>query len=104
MGVMHRKNLDGDFRANISQGGIGEPYELTPDIEILALMAAKIIGTEICGVDLLFDKNRFKICEINSTPGFRGFDKYCGTTMAREIVNYIEQKVSDGQKDINHNG
>jgi gamma-F420-2:alpha-L-glutamate ligase len=94
LGVMHRKSLNGDFRANISQGGVGEAYPLTPEIENLALSAAKMIGTEICGVDLLFSENGFKLCEINATPGFRGFDRYCGTNMADHIVDYIERKVA----------
>jgi gamma-F420-2:alpha-L-glutamate ligase len=96
MGVMHRKSINGDFRANISQGGVGERYELTPEIENLALTAAKIVGLEICGVDLLFDHTGFKICEINATPGFRGFDKYCNTHMATAITEYLEHKVCGG--------
>jgi gamma-F420-2:alpha-L-glutamate ligase len=93
VGVMLRKSLDGDFRANISQGGVGEAYELTPEIENLALTAAKVVGLEICGVDLLFDTNGFKVCEINATPGFKGFDRYCGSNMAELIVDYLESKL-----------
>ena len=94
-GVMHRRSINGDFRANISQGGVGQPYDLTPEIESMALKAAKIVGLDVCGVDLLFDHVGFRICEINATPGFRGFDKYCGTNMASMIAGYLEQRVCD---------
>jgi gamma-F420-2:alpha-L-glutamate ligase len=93
MGVMKRMSINGDFRANISQGGVGEAYELTPEIEHLALTVAKLVGLDICGVDLLFDQTGFKVCEVNATPGFRGFDRYCGTKMADEIVKYLESKL-----------
>ena len=88
-GVMHRKSLNGDFRANISQGGVGEAYSLTPEIETLALTAARLIGLDICGVDLLFADTGFKVCEVNATPGFRGFDRYCGSNMAELIADYV---------------
>jgi RimK family alpha-L-glutamate ligase len=96
IGVMHRKSLNGDFRANISQGGVGEPYALTPEIESLALTASKTLRMDICGVDLLFDHSGFRLCEINATPGFKGFDKYCGTNMASNIVEYVEQRILVG--------
>jgi len=92
IGVMHRQSVDGDFRANISQGGQGQPYTLTPEIENLALTAARVVGLEICGVDLLFDHSGFRVCEINTSPGFKGFDRYCNSNMARVIVDYIEQQ------------
>jgi RimK family alpha-L-glutamate ligase len=92
VGVMHRQSANGDFRANISQGGRGQSYTLTPEIETLALTASRVVGLEICGVDLLFDHSGFKVCEINASPGFRGFDEFCQSDMARVIVDYIEQK------------
>ena len=89
VGVMHRKSINGDFRANISQGGVGEAYPLTAKIENLALTSARLVGLDICGVDLLFGHNGFMVCEINATPGFRGFDRFCGSSMADLIVDYI---------------
>jgi len=89
VGVMKRKSINGDFRANISQGGVGESYPLTPEIETLALTVARLIGLDICGVDLLFAEQGFKVCEVNATPGFRGFDKYCGSSMAELIADFV---------------
>lgn len=100
-GVMHRSNLKGDFRANISQGGVGKKYALTPEIEKLALSVAKVIGLDICGVDLLFADQGFKVCEVNSTPGFKGFDKYCGGSMADLIADHVcNQMGNDTQINI----
>jgi glutathione synthase/RimK-type ligase-like ATP-grasp enzyme len=40
----------------------------------------------------LFDHQGFRVCEINATPGFRGFDEFCQADMAKVIVDYIEQQ------------
>jgi gamma-F420-2:alpha-L-glutamate ligase len=91
--AMKRTAPAGDFRANISHGGHGEPYEITEEIDYLARETAKTMGLDIAGVDLLFDRDGFKICEANSSPGFEGIDRYCGTDMAQRIIDYVKLKI-----------
>ena len=93
IGVMKRHAPDGDFRANISNGGYGEPFEVTSEIDYLAREAARICGLHIAGIDLLFDKDGYKICEANSAPGFEGFEKYCQVDVAARIAEYIKYKI-----------
>jgi RimK family alpha-L-glutamate ligase len=94
IGAMKRHAPEGDFRANISAGGRGEPFEVNSEIDYLAREAARICGLDIAGIDLLFDKNGYKICEANSAPGFEGFEKYCGINVAEHIAEYIKYKTS----------
>ncbi len=91
------RKTDNGFKANISKGAIGEPYELTDEIKWLASEAVKVLGLDIAGVDLLFDKDSFKICEVNCSPGFEGLEKYCNIDVAQEIVNYVKLKCSGFQ-------
>lgn len=93
IGAMKRHAPDGDFRANISNGGYGEPFEVTNEIDYLAREAARICGLQIAGIDLLFDKDGYKICEANSAPGFEGFEKYCQVDVAAQIAEYIKYKI-----------
>ena len=86
--AMKRTTPDGDFRANISSGGTGEDYAITPEIDEIAIKSTQLLGLQIAGVDLLFDRKGFKVCEVNSAPGFEGIDQYCSKDMAQEIVNY----------------
>lgn len=86
--AMKRTAPAGDFRANISHGGQGEPFEVTPEIDNIARKTAELMGLKIAGIDLLFDNDGFKVCEANSSPGFEGIDQYCGTDMAEKIVEY----------------
>ena len=91
--AMKRTGTEGDFRANISQGGTAELFEITDEVDYLARETARVLGLQIAGVDLLFDKDGYKICEANSSPGFEGMDQYCGQDMAQRIVDFIKLKI-----------
>jgi len=91
--AMKRMGVEGDFRANISQGGTAELFEITEEVDYLARETARVLGLQIAGVDLLFDKDGYKICEANSSPGFEGMDQYCGQDMAQRIVDFIKLKI-----------
>ena len=100
VGCMMRQSVDDDFRANITRGGEGIPYQITEDIEWLGGESARLLGLDIAGVDLLFDNGGYKICEINSSPGFQGMEKYTDIKVAEQIVNYIKIKL--GYTNGNH--
>jgi len=93
IGAMKRTGPEGDFRANITGGGTGESYEVTPEIDFLARETARILGLNIAGIDLLFDPRGFRVCEANSNPGFNGFEKYCGVDVADLITEYVKFKI-----------
>lgn len=90
IGAMKRTAPDGDFRANISNGGTGELYQITDEIEFIARQTAKVLDLEIAGIDLLFDSRGFRVCEANSNPGFSGFETYCHVDVADLIADYIK--------------
>lgn len=94
LGVMKRTAPDGDFRANITNGGTGESFQITPEIAEIAVNAANVLNLDIAGIDLLFDSRGFRVCEANSNPGFSGFEKYCDTDVAGAIVAFIESKLN----------
>ena len=93
VGCMMRQSTDDDFRANISRGGEGIPYEVNNQIEWLSTESAKALDLDIAGVDLLFDNGGYKICEVNSNPGFEGMEIFTKKNIAEEIVNYIKLKI-----------
>lgn len=86
---MQRRSTDGNFKANISRGGIGEAYVVTPEIEWLATETARVLHLDIAGVDLLFDGSYFKVCEANSSPGFEGLELSSDVNVAAQIYQYI---------------
>jgi gamma-F420-2:alpha-L-glutamate ligase len=92
VGAMERKARTGTFKANCSIGGTGVRYDVTPEIETLAIGIARILNLEIAGIDLLFDREGFKICEVNSAPGFEAMENFCGLDIAAEIIGFIQNR------------
>ena len=93
VGCMMRQATDDDFRANITRGGEGFPYEVNEQIEWLSSESSKALNLDIAGVDLLFDNGGYKICEVNSNPGFEGMEQYTKKNIAEEIVQFIKMKI-----------
>jgi len=94
IGCMMRQSTDGDFRANITRGGEGIPYQIDEKIEWLGGESARLLGLDIAGVDLLFSNGSYSICEVNSSPGFQGMDTYTHTNIARKIVDFVKHRVN----------
>jgi len=93
VGCMMRQSTDEDFRANLSRGGEGFPYEVNEQIEWLSSESSKALGLDIAGVDLLFQNGGYKICEVNSNPGFEGMEQFTKKNIASEIVSFIKLKL-----------
>jgi RimK family alpha-L-glutamate ligase len=93
IGAMKRTAPKGDFRANISNGGTGEKFDVTPEIDFIARETARVLNLHIAGIDLLFHNDGFVVCEANTAPGFKGFEKYCDVDIAELIVEYIDYKL-----------
>lgn len=91
--AMLRKGREGKFKANIAAGGSGEPYELNPELEWLSVEASRLIGLDIAGVDILFDGEHFKVCEVNSAPGFEGLEKATGVNVPQQIYQYVRVRL-----------
>jgi gamma-F420-2:alpha-L-glutamate ligase len=94
LGAMKRSAKDGSFKANITRGGVGENYPLNDRLVEIATKTACALNLDIAGVDLLFDGDDYKLCEANSAPGFKGFEKYTGVNVAKAIIDYARYKAT----------
>lgn len=93
IGAMRRQARIGEFRSNIHRGGVGTSVELTDEYIELAQKAAKTIGLEVAGVDLLESHKGPKVIEVNSSPGFEGLEMASpGINVAREILKYCMER------------
>ena len=93
-GAMLRQSTDGSFKANISRGGEGLAYDVDEKMELLAIQVAKVLDLDIAGVDLLFHEDGYRVCEANSSPGFRGFENALGINIPEKIFNFAQFKTS----------
>jgi ribosomal protein S6--L-glutamate ligase len=87
---MKRQAQKGEFRANIHQGGLGEPIKITTAERQVAIKAAKIMGLTMAGVDLLRSDRGPLVLEINSSPGLKGIEATTGVDVALKIIQHIE--------------
>lgn len=86
---MKRQSLDDDFRSNLHKGGEGTPIKLTEEERKLAVKAAKAMGLNVAGVDLMRSERGPLVLEVNSSPGF-GIEKITGRDVATAIIEYVE--------------
>ena len=93
LGAIKRSSQDGSFKANITRGGGAEQYPIDRDMKRIALATARCLDLEIAGVDLLFGKDGYVVCEANSAPGFEGFERATGIDVAGEIIKYAKSKL-----------
>lgn len=91
---MLRMSTNGDFRSNLTLGGVSEQCVLTAAQEQAALDACRALGLDFAGVDLLFGENGEPlVCEVNSNPHFKTTLDCTGINMAVHIIEYILRKV-----------
>ena len=78
-----------DFRYNLAQGGVSEVYQ-AEEFDQLALDAAKAVGAEIAGVDIMPTREDAVALEVNLYPGFKGLIETTGIPVHKLIVDYFE--------------
>ena len=88
---MLRQGKEGEFRSNIHQGGTASPIRITPEERSTAVRAARILGLNVAGVDLLRSNHGPVVMEVNSTPGLEGIEKATGKDIADLIIAFIEK-------------
>lgn len=94
---MKRQSLDDDFRSNLHKGGEGMTVKLTEEERKTAIKAAKAMGLNVAGVDLMRSKNGPMVLEVNASPGF-GVEKIARRDVATPIIEYIERNAKRQQK------
>lgn len=88
---MKRQSMEGEFRSNIHQGGAASVIRITPEERSTAVRAARILGLNVAGVDLLRSNHGPVVMEVNSTPGLEGIEKATGKDIADLIIAFIEK-------------
>ena len=95
--AMKRTGAPGDFRSNLHRGGSAEVVRLTPEERSTALRAAKSMGLNVCGVDMLRANHGAVVMEVNSSPGLEGVEKATGKDIAGAIIEFLEKNAKVGK-------
>lgn len=92
--AMKRTGPPGDFRSNLHRGGVATKEKITPEERSIAVRSAKLMGLNVCGVDILRTNHGPVVMEINSSPGLEGIEKTTGIDVASKIIKFIEENVT----------
>lgn len=95
--TMMRQGPEGEFRSNIHRGGKASMVRITPEERSTASRAAKIMGLNVAGVDMLRSNHGPVVMEVNSSPGLEGIEKATGKDIAGLIVEFIEKSARPGK-------
>jgi ribosomal protein S6--L-glutamate ligase len=98
VGAMKRQGKEGEFRSNLHRGGTGSLIKLSRAEKAAALNAAKSLGLNIAGVDMLQSKRGPLILEVNSSPGLEGIEKATKLDIAGKIIEFTESLVNKKKK------
>ena len=88
---MKRQAADGEFRSNLHRGGSAERVVITPEERAVAIRAAKIMGLNFAGVDLLRSNHGPAVMEVNSSPGLEGIQMTSKKDLAAMVMEFIEK-------------
>lgn len=89
--AIKRQAKEGDFRANVHQGGKAMKIKLSSQERAIAVAAAKTMGLKVAGVDLVRSNHGPLVLEINSSPGLEAAEKTTQIDIAGEIIHFIEK-------------
>ncbi len=94
--AMKRQAAAGEFRSNLHRGGSATLIRITPEERSTAVRAAKIMGLNVAGVDLLRSNHGPVVMEVNSSPGLEGIETSTGKDIATQIIEHIEKNAKVG--------
>jgi len=95
--AMKRQAAAGEFRSNLHRGGSASLIKITPEERSTAVRAARVMGLNVAGVDLLRSNHGPVIMEVNSSPGLEGIEEATGKDVAALIIAFMEKNAKVGR-------
>jgi ribosomal protein S6--L-glutamate ligase len=95
--AMLRTGKPGEFRSNLHRGGTAELAKITPTERRTAVRAARAMGLNVAGVDLIRSNHGPLVLEVNSSPGLEGIEEASGKDVAGAIIDFIEENAKPGR-------
>ncbi len=99
-----RQAQEGEFRSNLHRGGSASVVRISPEERSSAVRAARIMGLNVAGVDLLRSNHGPLVMEVNSSPGLEGIETTTGKDVAGAIISFIERNYAKGPKSTRTRG
>jgi ribosomal protein S6--L-glutamate ligase len=95
--AIKRQAKEGEFRSNLHRGGVASLIRITPEERSTAVRAARTMGLNMAGVDILRSNHGPLVMEVNSTPGLEGIESATGKDVAAMVIQFIEKHAAVGK-------
>jgi len=95
--AMKRQAKEGEFRSNLHRGGVANLIRITPEERSTAVRAARIMGLNVAGVDILRSNHGPVVMEVNSSPGLEGIEAATGKNISGMVIEFIEKNAVAGK-------
>jgi ribosomal protein S6--L-glutamate ligase len=95
--AMKRQAKEGEFRSNLHRGGSASLIRITPEERSTAVRAARTMGLNVAGVDILRSNHGPVVMEVNSSPGLEGIESATGKDVAGMVIQFIEKNAALGK-------
>jgi tetrahydromethanopterin:alpha-L-glutamate ligase len=92
LGAIYRISQGDSFVSNLSQGGTPRKCDLTEEMRALAVNAAKAVGADFAGVDLIEGEEGLFVLEVNATPSGKGIKVTCGIDVTERIIGRMFER------------
>lgn len=100
--AIQRQAKPGEFRSNLHRGGTASLIRITPEERSIATRAARLMGLNVAGVDILRSQRGPLVLEVNSTPGLEGIEGITGKDIAGLMIRYLEKNVASSRPRPQH--
>ena len=88
---MQRMPDGNEFRQPHARGGRAAKVKITPEERSTASRAARALGLNVAGVDILRSNHGPVVMEVNSSPALEGVEKVTGKDVAGLILDFVEK-------------
>ena len=87
--IASMKRIGESWKTNVARGARVQAHELSAELKEVSVRAAKILGCEYAGVDLIECGDKFYVTEVNSIPGWKGLQSVTEINIAERILSYL---------------
>jgi len=104
LAALRRRPRVGRLARTLRQGAHFEAVEPKPSWGFAALEAARVVGLDVCAVDMLDVRGGPRVFEVNSSPGIREAEEACGVDVAGAIVDRAAEVLAERADAAGPNG
>ncbi len=87
--AIYRTSGNGNWKTNMSLGGIAEPCKVTPEMEEMCIKAKNAVQGDIVGVDLMESNEKgLVVHEVNNTTEYKNTVRVCEIDIPSLMLDY----------------